>query len=68
MITLIRVSVISLPIFFAVTFSSHAAPPTPAELSASEMQSAGQLSDKLDPNRLIHKDINSDLDVPPVFQ
>ena len=68
MITLIRASVISFPIFLAVIFSVHAAPPTPAELSASEMQSAGQLSNKLNPNRLIHKDINSDLDVPPVFQ
>lgn len=66
--SLIRVFIITVPLFFSYITSLHAAPPTPAELIKSEMHSAGQLSDKLDPKRLIHKDINKDLDVPPVFQ
>lgn len=41
---------------------------TQADAVSVAKQSSSQNPTKLDPNRLIHKDISSELDVPPVFQ
>jgi len=56
----------SLPILFGVSFSIHAAAPVPD--TSSEVHSAGQIKKELDASRLIHKDVNKELDIPPVFQ
>ena len=68
MLSLIRGYAISfsLLIMLGVSLSVHAAAPVPD--TRSEMHSASQVKKELDPNRLIHKDVNKDLDVPPVFQ
>ena len=66
MFTLVRVSAISLSLLFGVSVSVYAATLSDAKSSAAQAVSTDP--SKLDPNRLIHKDVSTELDVPPVFQ
>lgn len=64
--TLIRVSVVSTALFFCGSTLLSAA--TLSDAKGDAARSVATDPGKLDPKRLIHKDVSTELDVPPVFQ